>query len=270
MNLFTLWMRLSLFQKGAAISALVLTLGAVIEDWSKLKQLTRLLWRLVLLRSNPFERCVLRKLLIHSVAPIMVIGGIAGELFFETSDFIEENRKAAESDANVRAARREATDGLNAASRRLDTAKKEIDAALLKLQERTEYRHLTADQQRTVSNKMKEFSGTDFIVVIYQSENDAQSLGDEIKRALEGPSGAGWNSIAGLGIGSGAPETGVVIKVKTDATAMTLTIGQKLASALRQEGVFAPPAVRVSKNASAPLNTAAQESPIFVMIERKP
>src|ERR1035441_10163541 len=147
------WGHLSFFQQGAAVSTLILTVGAIWEYWATLKHLPRLLLKVCLLRSSPFERCVLKRLLLHALPPIMVVAGIAGELVFETSDFIEENHKAADSDTNLRAARKEAADGLNIASQRLDAAKKELDAARLKLESEITGVNKNATQQADVLGK---------------------------------------------------------------------------------------------------------------------
>jgi len=60
----------------------------MIEYWAKLVPIASLLRKWITFRSNPFERCVLRKLLIHTVGPILVVLGIAGEMIFETQTFV--------------------------------------------------------------------------------------------------------------------------------------------------------------------------------------
>jgi hypothetical protein len=76
--MFDFWSRLAILQWCAAISTLTLTAGAIIEYWEKLKHLCRLFLKLVLLRSNEYERCTLRRLFLHTIGPILVVFGIAG------------------------------------------------------------------------------------------------------------------------------------------------------------------------------------------------
>jgi hypothetical protein len=90
------WNNLTVLQAAAVISALVLTIGAVVEYWYKLKLLAGLALKWVLRKSTPFDRCVFRKLLLHSVGPIFVVLGIAGEFIFEGRTFVVEDRQEAE------------------------------------------------------------------------------------------------------------------------------------------------------------------------------
>jgi hypothetical protein len=92
-SLSSLWNSLSALQWAAAISALVLTVGAVIEYWSKLKLLMLLVGKWVFRKSSAFDRCVLKKLLIHSAGPLLVVLGIAGDFVFEGRAFILEDRQ---------------------------------------------------------------------------------------------------------------------------------------------------------------------------------
>ncbi|HXA66433.1 MAG TPA: hypothetical protein VNV82_14835 [Bryobacteraceae bacterium] len=94
MKFLDLWNNLSFFQAASMVAALILTVGAIVEYWPKLKPLTVLLLKLALLRSNKFERCTLRKLLLHAVAPLLVVLGIGGELLFESRSFIIEDQES--------------------------------------------------------------------------------------------------------------------------------------------------------------------------------
>jgi hypothetical protein len=91
-----LWDSLSALQWAAVISALVLTVGAVLEYWVKLKLLTLLIGKWAFGKSSAFDRCALRKLLIHSLGPILVVLGIAGDFVFEGRAFILEDRQEEE------------------------------------------------------------------------------------------------------------------------------------------------------------------------------
>jgi hypothetical protein len=87
------WNNLTALQTAAVISALVLTIGAVIEYWYKLKLLAFLVLKWILRKSTSFDRCVFRRLLLHSIGPILVVLGIAGEVVFEGRTFLVEDRQ---------------------------------------------------------------------------------------------------------------------------------------------------------------------------------
>jgi hypothetical protein len=87
------WDSLTALQWAAVISALVLTIGAVIEYSKQLKLLVLLLGKWVSRSLTVVERCVLRKLLIHSLGPILVTLGIAGDFVFGGRAFILEDRQ---------------------------------------------------------------------------------------------------------------------------------------------------------------------------------
>jgi len=87
------WNSLSALQWAAAISALILTIGAVIEYWHKLKALTLLACKWTLRKSTAFDRCTFRKLVIHSIGPLLVTFGIAGDFIFEGRAFILEDKQ---------------------------------------------------------------------------------------------------------------------------------------------------------------------------------
>jgi len=88
------WNNLTALQAAAVISALVLTIGAVVEYWYKLKILAVLALKWILRRSTPFDRCTFNKLFIHAIGPILVVLGIAGEVVFEGRTFVVEDTQA--------------------------------------------------------------------------------------------------------------------------------------------------------------------------------
>jgi hypothetical protein len=130
------WNNLVFLQVAAVVSALVLTVGAVLEYSHQLKLLTLLTAKWICRKSTLFDRCVFRKLLLHSVGPILVVLGIAGEFMFEGRTFIVEDRqeeqarqivgslsdKAEEADRKARAAISESSTALNQAKDALDKA----------------------------------------------------------------------------------------------------------------------------------------------------
>jgi hypothetical protein len=103
------WNSLSELQAAAVIATAVLTIGAVIEYWEKFKLIWPLFMKWTLFKSNPFERCVLRRVAIHSLGPILVVIGIGGEVIFEGRTFVVEDRQEEQSRAIVGSLRDKAT-----------------------------------------------------------------------------------------------------------------------------------------------------------------
>jgi len=141
-----IWDNAGLLEIASALSTIVLIVGAVVEEWPKLKQMGLLIAKLVAFRTTPFERCVLRKLVSHSLGALLVVAGIAGELVFETRTFIVEDRETATLSRQAGDAERsaaEAAEKLQLATERLaaiegragnldarlDTAEKKTDEA---------------------------------------------------------------------------------------------------------------------------------------------
>ncbi len=114
-----IWNNAGFLEFASGLSTLVLIIGAVVEEWPKLQQIGLLTAKLIAFRSTPFERCVLKKLVLRSVGAILVVAGIAGELIFETRTFIVEDKQQAAAESTIA--------GLKAA-----TAKDELEAARLR------------------------------------------------------------------------------------------------------------------------------------------
>ena len=114
-SLSDIWNNVRFFEIASALSTLILIFGAVLEEWPKLKQIMSLTAKLILFRSSVFERCVLKKLVIHSFGAIMVVAGIAGELLFETRTFILEDRGTETLSTEVGRAKQSANDAAVAA-----------------------------------------------------------------------------------------------------------------------------------------------------------
>jgi hypothetical protein len=101
-----MWDSLRLFQLLAGLSALILTIGVLIEYGVQLKQLIKLFWKWLLRKATQFEKCVLRKMLLHLIGPILVIIGVAGDVLFEIRLFVIED----EQEIALEQARKAATD----------------------------------------------------------------------------------------------------------------------------------------------------------------
>lgn len=120
-----LWNNLVFLQVAAVVSALVLTFGAVLEYSHQLKHLILLIAKWVCRRSTPYDRCVFKKLLRHSIGSILVVLGIAGEFVFEGRAFIVEDRQEDQARKIVGSLQEQA----NAVSKEEDGLKKQLDAA---------------------------------------------------------------------------------------------------------------------------------------------
>jgi hypothetical protein len=149
------WNNLSFLQWASAISALTLTLGAIAEYKDKLNALAKLFLKLVLLRSNAFERCTLCKLFGHSIGPLLVVLGIAGELIFGTRSFIVDNRLMAESeDKRIR-----------------------LEAVI-------QPRLLDKQQKQAIETSMRPFSKDNVLIASQWIDLEAARLAKEIKASL--------------------------------------------------------------------------------------
>ena len=175
------WSPLSFSQRAAAISTLVLTVGAIIEYWEKLKHLAILFLKWILWRSNPFERCTLRKLALHSLGPIMVVVGIGGELIFETSEFIDANRLQAIEDRKVAAVSTNASAALRLAANNEREAARE----LAKAKESLSPWVLDAAAEGRITEKLKTFPNSPFELA-EDSYPYAMDLAVKLARVLYG------------------------------------------------------------------------------------
>lgn len=202
-SLSSLWSSLRALQWAAAISALILTIGAVIEYWEKLKQLTLLIGRWLSGRSKPFDRCVLRKLIVHSIGPILVTLGIAGDFVFEGRTFVLENRqesesqdrisanekKTAEANERVSKAQNEAAGfqaqiaNANERSARANEVAESERLATEELQKQVEPRRLTPNQIRELES-LTQFAGHTVDIGSYLDDPEGLVLSSQILNAL--------------------------------------------------------------------------------------
>jgi len=171
------WNSLTALQVAAVVSALILTVGAVIEYWGKLKLLTLIAIKWILRRSTPFERCVFRKAIPHSIGPILVVLGIAGEVVFEGRTFVVEDRQAVEAEHTV--ASLKAKTSVN----ELKTAELERDN--LELKALIQVRDLSVDQQKAIGDALKRFSGKFVLIRTYSYDQEAMRLAELITAALK-------------------------------------------------------------------------------------
>lgn len=140
---------------------------------------------------------------------------------------------------------------------------------VLKLQARTEYRHLTPLQQKAVADKVRKYSGIAFSIVVYWPESDSSALKDDVVGAL---TNAGWALKGQTGVGASAPEAGVVVEVNTVAKPESHQAAEELAKVLRSEGLFVPPVrtARPSKYLMGENPGSRSDGEIRISIGRRP
>jgi len=180
--LIRFWNSLTALQAAAVISTLVLMIGAGVEYWYKLKFLAFLLLKWILRKSTPFDRCALRRLLLHSVGPILVVLGIAGEFIFEGRTFIVEDREEEQARNIVGSLEEQAESAqksLGVIEDQENAAKKENDELIIRLAKATEQLEvleshvrvqgprwqLLEDGKETFVNALKPFAGQRLTIV---------------------------------------------------------------------------------------------------------
>jgi hypothetical protein len=209
--LASIWDNPGSLEFAAALSTIILIGGAVIEDWPKLKQIGFLTAKLVILRCNSFERCVLEKLILHSTGALLVVVGIAGELVFETRTFIVEDREATAANLEIARltertkeleqqnlvlqkqagdAKQSAVDAAGAATTAKDAAEDAI-FDLTKLRAETGARRLTSAQQEQLRSILASLP-TPIGIGFFPTDSEARDLAGDFSKALLA---ANWKNV---------------------------------------------------------------------------
>jgi len=185
------WNSLVAQEVAAVVSALVLAIGAVIEYWSKIKLLALLGLKWILRRSTAFDRCTFRKLLIHSIGPILVVLGIAGEFVFEGRTFVLEYRQEQQSENTVASLKaRASANDLEAAQLRKDGEQLRKDAehehmARAEIENSLSPRRLNPIQKEEIRTTLKRFS-PEFALMLYPiGDREAEVFANDIWDALD-------------------------------------------------------------------------------------
>jgi len=185
-SLSDIWNNAGFLEIASALSTIILILGAVIEEWPKLKQIGLLAAKLIVFRSTAFERCVLKKLVAHSIGAILVVVGIAGELVFETRTFIVEDRETATLSKEAGDAKQSATDAAtqlqlanerlaafektaDGLDKRLDAAGRNLDAVSKKTEQLHEFltpRSLTQKDMDDLRDSLKPLADPSVRIVV--------------------------------------------------------------------------------------------------------
>lgn len=95
------WNNLHRMQIAAVVGAAILTFGAALEYKVKFEALAPLIAKWILGVSTPFERCVLKKIMLTSVAPILVVIGLGAEIVFEGRTFVLENTQQEQDESTL-------------------------------------------------------------------------------------------------------------------------------------------------------------------------
>jgi len=130
-----------------------------------------------------FDRCVLRKVVIHSIGPVLVVLGIAGEVVFEGRAFILEDIQESDSQATIAELKAESSaNELEAA--RLHKEAEDEHAARVKIEARVAWRRLTKDQQSVIADHLKNFAEVRVGLSYLGGIPEASQFADDIKVAL--------------------------------------------------------------------------------------
>lgn len=172
------WNNLTFIQWAAVVATAILTLGVVIEYWGKIRLLASLGKKCLLGRSTPFERCVFRKVLLHSVAPILVVIGIAGEVIFEGRGFILEDQHEEQARRTVGSLH----DKVLVVSSEADALKKRLDIASTRMSDLEEAVDIQGPRWRLIAkaapdlvDELSPFAGQRVILAVSGSESSVDS-----------------------------------------------------------------------------------------------
>jgi hypothetical protein len=163
------WGSLTVIQWAAIVATGILTIGAINEYWVKIKLLTLLGVRYLLGKSTPFDRCIFRKVFIHSIDPILVVLGIAGEVVFEGRAFILEDSQEQQARNTVGSLKDQAAEvklKLRADEKQAAALKKQLDLASTQIGTLSKE---TADANNSASQLRIEVEEADLLVTAMES-----------------------------------------------------------------------------------------------------
>jgi hypothetical protein len=185
------WNSLTALQVAAVVSAVVLAVGAVIEYWNHLSTLTLLAAKWIFRRLTPVDRCVLKKLFVHSIGPILVVLGIAGEFVFEGRTFVVEDKQEEQSRLTISALENKASSSeREAAQLRKDAEGLKKDAedehlARVKIEAAVAFRSLDDKQKRDIGMALASFSPRAGASIWFHGPStETEMFADDIAEAL--------------------------------------------------------------------------------------
>ena len=185
------WNSLTALQIAAVVSAVVLTVGAVIEYWHHLSTLTLLIAKWSFRRLTPVDRCVLKKLFVHSIGPILVVLGIAGEFVFEGRTFVVEDKQEEQSRLTISSLENKASaNEREAAQLKKDAEGLKKDAetehlARVNIEAAVAFRSLDDKQKRDIGTALAHFGSTTGASMWFvNGSTEAELFADDIAKAL--------------------------------------------------------------------------------------
>lgn len=154
-----------------------------LEYWAKLKLLILLLGKLIFFKSTPFERCALKKIALHSLGPLLVVVGIAGEVIFEGQTFILEYRQETKSRETIASLQREASSDERAEEQlRKDAEDEHMER--VKIEASVAWRTLSTADQRAIGAHLRKFPGTTTFSQFEHGDIEASAFTVDIDSAL--------------------------------------------------------------------------------------
>jgi hypothetical protein len=197
-----------------------------------------------------------------NIAALLVAVGVAGEFLGDfMADPIRKRRDEARQADIVRLSNDAETARKDSAKLRLDISKSDERAAhanerialaeqhaaeanriaegerlaRVKIEEKIAPRRLSAEQIRTVADKLRRFTGQRLNFFATAGDAEAIGIADDILKALNGPNSAGWFPTLSTGQYSSLVGSGIVIELSSDADARAREAAVTLAEALRSE-----------------------------------
>jgi len=181
---------------------------------------------------------------------VIVAVGIVGEVAFGLHTFFLNKRFRNEQKAEEQRSREEiarltsetekarhaAADAQAQAARANETAEHER-LERVKIEQRLAPRHVSAAQQKQISDSLKRYAGQKLNVFVYNSSPEAVSIANEVIAALD-KHGAGWALSVSTGQeGSGRAVPGMLVELKPVATKADSAAAHALVEALSHEGL---------------------------------
>jgi len=172
----------------------LVAIGLVLEYKTALWNILRLVIKVLLLRSSPFERCTLRKLSWHSLGAILVTVGVLGEFWVEFRQYGSEGKLARESAETIGGLRVELGKeqrAIKGYDLKIATAESEAAASKAiaegeklerrKLEVRLGPRSLDFAKQQMITDALRKFSGHPQVsVTSYGQDAEAWALGAQL------------------------------------------------------------------------------------------
>jgi hypothetical protein len=112
-----------------------------------------------------------------------------------------------------------------------------LQSDLLKLREKMADRHLTPDQQKNVSARLRPFAKTRLNFFAMAGDSEIIGISEEVLKVLADPHLSNWSVTVGSGQDSSILSSGILVQVSLDADAGTKNAASALIAALKTEGL---------------------------------